>query len=147
MVGLMKKKQKHNQIKPIDFFKEKGADFGYITANWLVGFLAENNSDVLIFVDKNGNPIYSTHYRKSSSGKIREYKRINIFNPRNIKIFVENDNCRPKIVKFWDIARKNIQIQICGTNSIYHRDALVDIFRKYYEEYCENPYSSLEEEL
>lgn len=142
----MKKKQKNNQVKPIDFFKDKRADFGFITGSWLVNFLAENNSDVLIFVDKNGNPIYSTH-TYNFHGEIRERKRINIFNPKNIEIFVENDNCRPKIVKFWDVARKNVQIQICGTNFIYLRDALVEIYRKYYEEYCENPYSSLEEEL
>lgn len=131
-------KTTNNQIEPIDFLKDKRADFGYITGSWILDYLAANNSDVLILVDNNDNPIYSTHIY--NIGKAREHKRINIFNPRNIKLFVENDDCRPKIVKFWDIARKNIQIQISGTNAIFHRDAIVDIFREYYEKYCSNPY-------
>lgn len=133
-----KETKNSNQIKPIDFFKDERVDFGYITANWLLDYLALNNADVLILVDNNGSPIYSSHLY--NIGKPKEHKRINIFNPNNIKLFVNNENCRPKIVKFWDIARKNIQIQISGTNAIYHRDAIVDIYRKYYEEYCKNPY-------
>lgn len=134
----MKTTNNKNKNKPVDFFKDNKVDFGYITANWLLGYLASNNADVLILVDKNDNPILTSHLYMINKTTRVEYKRANIFNPNNIKLFINDENCRPKIVKFWDIAIKNIQIQISGTNSIFSTDAIIDIYRKYYEKYCNN---------
>lgn len=134
----MKTTNNKNKNKPVDFFKDNKVDFGYITANWLLEYLASNNADVLIVVDKNDNPILSSHLYTINKTTRVEYKRINIFDPNNIKLFINDENCRPKIVKFWNIAIKEIEIQISGTNFITHTYEIIDIYKKYYEKFCNN---------
>lgn len=68
-----KETKNNNQIEPINFFKDDRVDFGYITANWLLDYLALNNADVLIFVDNNGKSICSSHlYNIGKSKNINE---------------------------------------------------------------------------
>lgn len=129
------KKPKYGDLS--NYLNEK-RDPSYMAASWVLDYLAESNGDVAILVDSDDKPIYSS---MPVLGK--EAPVLTLFKP-GIWNLVKSNNVKLKTTKFWDVAKYNLIISICGVPGGYHRDAIVDMYRKHYEKYCGKLYPFLD---
>jgi hypothetical protein len=103
-----------------------GWDWNRYIGSWLLDYLAKNNSKVMVALNDDGSFV-TCHDEFGHTVTI-------IFNPEK-KYYQKISERAFKEITFWELIKGSVSIRLAGSDVFIHKDAIIDMYRKYFKKY------------